>query len=116
MKSRPIKKLIAYGFFPFIVIFLVASPLLGFNIVEAQSNGCNDFTNFHLGQCIGTGFAYLLEGLNTLFGFLLFLTGKLLDFAIEFSINPVGDLYRSDTVSTAWNLLRDIINMSFIFI
>jgi len=107
MKSQLLKKLIAYGFFPLSIVFFTISPVLGFHTASAW---CEN------GECIGTFFSVITVALNALLSLLLYLVGTLLDFTITFSITPIGDLYRSETVSVAWNLLRDIINMSFIFI
>jgi len=118
MKSRLLKKLITYGFLPFMVVFFSVSPFLGFNIAHAAFNF---WTN--IGQGIGTIIANLLVGMNIILSGILYLISMLLDFAIQYSIAPnvdpetgLGSLYASETINTAWNLLRDIINMSFIFI
>jgi len=127
MKSRPLKKLIAYGFLPFMVVFFAVSPLLGVNVVFAQGGcelGSGDFDAL---MCMGTFLSGATIMFNMILGLLLYLIGMILDFAIQFSIlgeyvppgevaTGTGGLYRSDTVNVAWNLLRDIINMSFIFI
>jgi hypothetical protein len=127
MKSRPLKKLIAYGFLPFMVVFFAVSPLLGVNVVFAQG-GCElQPGGFDALMCMGTLLSGATIMFNMILGLLLYLIGKILDFAIQFSIlgeyvppgevaTGTGGLYRSDTVNVAWNLLRDIINMSFIFI
>ncbi|MEX0933168.1 MAG: hypothetical protein WDZ74_00300 [Candidatus Paceibacterota bacterium] len=125
MKSRLLKKFIAYGFLPFMVVFFAVSPLLGVSVAEAAGE-CNLVSvpsTFRLGVCLGSITSTIVLAFNVILGLFLYIVGALLDFAIKFSIYPgtdpevgLGGLYRSETVNTAWSLLRDIINMSFIFI
>lgn len=115
IQSRLFKKIIAYSLFPVVVLLLVGSPVLGLDVAHAQAGGCNPINNFHAGTCVGSILAHFFVGINIILAVILYLIGLLLDFAIEFSITP-GDLYRSDTINVAWTLLRDIINMAFIFI
>lgn len=115
IQSRLSRKIVAYGFFLSAVLLLAMSPLLGFDIAEASSGGCDLGPGFNLGTCIGSGVAWLVAGFNSILALGLYLIGLILDFAIQFSITP-GNLYRSDTINVAWTLLRDIINMAFIFL
>jgi hypothetical protein len=117
MKSRLLKKFITYGFLPFMVVFLSVSPFLGINTAHAFNFWVN------VAEGVGTVVAAFLVGINIILSSILYFIGKLLDFAIEYSIAPNTNsaagpvsLYASETVNTAWTLLRDIINMSFIFI
>jgi hypothetical protein len=69
---------------------------------------------------LGTGFLNDLYGFVLTFGrFIVGVSGKLLDFAIENFILKFGEIYNSWGVGVAinkgWSTVRDVLNLSFIF-
>ncbi|MDZ7726556.1 MAG: hypothetical protein U5L75_03175 [Candidatus Campbellbacteria bacterium] len=107
MKRPAFKKIFTYGLFPFLVLFLAFGP-----VGAEVAHGCNLVRDFK--DCSGTMVSTLLSAINGILSLLLYLIGAVLDKAIDFSITT--NLYQSDSVNIAWTLLRDIINISFIFI
>ncbi|HLP86910.1 MAG TPA: hypothetical protein VK153_03505 [Candidatus Paceibacterota bacterium] len=67
--------------------------------------------NFHLGGCIAQALYYLFFKTTS---FIFGLAGKVLDFAVMYSIQDSS--YRSTFVVEGWGLVRDFCNMFFIFV
>jgi len=68
------------------------------------------------GKCILDGWRFVIEWTTINFlNWLVGLTGGLLDFFIKFSLN--SSFFKDNlAISNAWKLIRDLVNMGFIFI
>src|SRR3989344_1473641 len=102
-----------------ILIGLIASPLalVPINKVEAQGAE-NPVEGGWLGLVInffGDWFAWIMNNLLIpTAAWILGLAGNLMDMAIKFSLDT--KYFKIDAIDSGWKLIRDLVNMGFIFI
>src|SRR3989344_4311531 len=102
-----------------ILIGLIAAPLalVPINKVEAQGAE-NPVEGGWLGLVInffGDWFAWIMNNLLIpTAAWILGLAGNLMDMAIKFSLDT--KYFKIDAIDSGWKLIRDLVNMGFIFI
>lgn len=83
---------------------------------NAETNESCGITNFWTFKCILKGFSFVALIAFKLSSWVLGLAGSLLDYSIELSVNSAEFLDTLNIVNPMWTFVRDILNMSFIFI
>ncbi|OJI08638.1 MAG: hypothetical protein COV08_03645 [Candidatus Vogelbacteria bacterium CG10_big_fil_rev_8_21_14_0_10_49_38] len=68
------------------------------------------------GSCISLGLAWVVNILLWIFGSLLWVASRIFDLSVFVSISSLGDWFKSPAVANAWRVLRDLANLSFVFI
>lgn len=80
---------------------------------ETTSNGsCLDLGGIHLTQCM----AKLANIALSFFSFVLGLSALLLDFVLNYTVVEIKNHLPTEAIQSTWFTIRDIINLSFIFI
>ncbi len=73
-------------------------------------------TNFWSPNCMLWGVAILTNVIFKLASFAAYLVGTLFDYSLELSVNSAEFLKKLGVVEITWSFIRDILNMTFIFI
>ncbi len=77
---------------------------------------CDDMGSLFEFNCYIKGLSFIALIVFKLATFVLGLAGSLLDYSIELSVNSAEFLASLNIVNPMWTFVRDILNMSFIFI
>lgn len=81
---------------------------------EKRLGGCTDFNNINITDCLLRGYYYMV--LYPSFWF-AYLTGSVFDYFIAYSIDTASYSGANNTfVERGWSVIRDIANITFIFI
>ncbi|MEK7584924.1 MAG: hypothetical protein AAB455_00155 [Patescibacteria group bacterium] len=79
-----------------------------------KPESCGFFSSF---SCfLRSGISYVGEFLKQILGLVLWGVGGLFDYAVQYSVVNFGSLANSPAVNGAWQVLRDVSNLFFIFI
>ncbi len=114
-------------FFPYILILIlfvgVFTPFTA-DAFFSLGNGCAPQTWYgfqtpfpNVQNCLTAIISSIFYGILTIMALLLMIFGLLLDFVIEYSILDIKENLQSLTgINTAWKILKDLMNIAFIFI
>lgn len=82
------------------------------------SANCNPISPaFSIAYCINYGLAWISYGVLSLCAWLLGLAGLLFDNVLKYTVvNMAENIGKVSTIGTMWVMLRDVINIAFIFI
>lgn len=83
---------------------------------EDNSNQCYYMFGINPWQCVLEFMATIANALLKLFGVLLWISSSVFDLAVYFSIIGFKSLIQVSTVDTIWRVMRDLANLTFIFI
>jgi hypothetical protein len=97
------------------------SDLRGTNTTETKpDNATNCFSIYgglNINTCLKIGVGSIGTFLTYIFGAVLWLAGQAFDLSISISVHQFNEFLKaSGTVDTAWSLLRNLVNVSFIFV
>lgn len=84
------------------------------NIINTTE--CSIGEKFNLLGCITTGAAIIGNIVLKLSAYFLGITGTMFDYSIELAVNSAEFIEKIGVVNPIWTFLRDILNMTFIFI
>ena len=95
-----------------------AGAAFGDEIAAAKNNGeCwTVLGGINPGNCFALGAAWIGNFLTFIFGSLLYVASRIFDLSVNMSISNIGGLFNSEAVRGVWQTMRDLANLSFVFI